>query len=79
MAKLLVVDDERGIRARLASFFESCGHVVQAAESGEQALELLAKHGAIDLVLTDYKMAQLNGLELLQQIKRRAPEPRLFS
>jgi DNA-binding NtrC family response regulator len=74
MAKLLVVDDERNIRVRLASFFESCGHTIQPAESGEQALELLASDGSVDLVLTDYRMAELNGLELLQQIKRQAPE-----
>ena len=42
MARLLVVDDERNIRVRLASFFEGCGHVVQTAESGKEALELLA-------------------------------------
>jgi two-component system, NtrC family, response regulator AlgB len=74
MAKLLVVDDERNIRARLTSFFNSCGHTVEPAESGEQALECLVNDEAIDLVLTDYKMAELNGLELLKQIKRHAPE-----
>ena len=74
MAKLLVVDDERNIRARLASFLESYGHIVQTAESGEEALELLANNGPVDLVLTDYKMAEVNGLELLQQIRRQAPE-----
>jgi CheY-like chemotaxis protein len=53
---------------------ESCGHTIQLAESGEPALELLANDGSFDLVLTDYRMAELNGLELLQQIKRQAPE-----
>src|SRR5215469_14329934 len=73
MANLLVVDDERNIRVRLAGFFETCGHFVRTAETGKQALDLL--DGApIDLVLTDYKLAELNGLELLQQIKRRTPE-----
>jgi DNA-binding NtrC family response regulator len=74
MARLLVVDDERNIRIRLASFFESSGHKVQTAESGEQALELLAANGPADLVITDYRMAELNGLELLQQIKRQVPD-----
>jgi NtrC-family two-component system response regulator AlgB len=74
MASLLVVDDERNIRVRLAGFFESCGHKVQTAESGKQALDLLSARGPVDLVLTDYKLAELNGLELLQQIKRQTPE-----
>jgi NtrC-family two-component system response regulator AlgB len=74
MAKLLVVDDERNIRARLTGFFQSCGHSVQSAEGGAQALELLADNRLVDLVLTDYRMAEVNGLELLQQIKHQAPE-----
>ncbi|MBV9501861.1 MAG: sigma-54-dependent Fis family transcriptional regulator [Acidobacteriaceae bacterium] len=74
MARLLVVDDERNIRVRLASFFEGCGHVVQTAESGKEALELLFSNEPADLVLTDYKMAELNGVELLQQIKHQAPD-----
>ena len=74
MARLLVVDDERNIRVRLASFFEGCGHVVQTAESGKEALELLASNEPADLVLTDYRMAEVNGVELLQQIKRQLPD-----
>jgi len=73
MATILIVDDERNIRERLASFFESCGHQVRAADSGRAALEILAHNEAIDLVLTDYRMAELNGLELLTQIKRGHP------
>jgi two-component system, NtrC family, response regulator AlgB len=74
MAKLLIVDDEKNIRAHLATFFESCGHRVQTAESGRRALEMLSGGEPVALVLTDYRMAELNGLELLQQIKRQAPE-----
>jgi two-component system, NtrC family, response regulator AlgB len=74
MANLLIVDDERNIRVRLAGFFESCEHSVRTAETAKQALDLLGDGAPIDLVLTDYKLAELNGLELLQQIKRRTPE-----
>ncbi len=73
MAKLLIVDDEKNIRARLATFFENCGHSVRTAESGERALEVMTDGEAVDLVLTDYRMAELNGLELLQRIKRQSP------
>ena len=73
MAKLLIVDDERNIRRSLTTFFESLGHEVRAAENGAQAVALLAET-QFDLVLTDYKMAEMSGLELLREIKRRAPE-----
>ncbi len=72
MAKLLIVDDEKNIRRNLVSFFESCGHKVSEAESSIQALRLLEEN-VFDLVLTDYRMAEMNGLELLQEIKRRRP------
>jgi NtrC-family two-component system response regulator AlgB len=74
MAKLLIVDDEKNIRVRLVSFFEGCGHEVSGAENGQHALQLLADGQAFDVVLTDYRMAEVNGLELLQQIKRQSPE-----
>jgi len=73
MAKLLIVDDEKNIRNHLSTFFESCGHRVRTAESAKQALEMLANEEEFDLVLSDYRMAEVNGLELLQRIKRERP------
>jgi two-component system, NtrC family, response regulator AlgB len=73
MAKLLVVDDEKNIRNHLATFFETCGHRVRTAESAADALSALSGEGGFDLVLTDYRMAEVNGLALLQQIKRDNP------
>jgi len=66
MAKLLIVDDERNIRRSLTTFFESLGHVVRAAENGTEAISLLGET-QFDLVLTDYKMAEVSGLELLRK------------
>jgi len=74
MAKLLIVDDEKNIRNHLSTFFETCGHQVRAAESAAQALALIADEGNFDLVLSDYRMAEMNGLELLQRIKRDHPQ-----
>jgi NtrC-family two-component system response regulator AlgB len=73
MAKLLVVDDEKNIRSSLSTLFESCGHQVRTAENAQEALALLDREESFDLVLSDYRMAELNGLELLQQIKRESP------
>lgn len=74
MAKLLIVDDEKNIRSHLATFFESCGHQVWTAESGQRARALLSSDHGFDLMLTDYRMAEMNGLELLQQVRREAPD-----
>ena len=74
MAKLLIVDDEKNIRSHLATFFESCGHQVWTAESGQRARALLSSDHGFDLMLTDYRMAEMNGLELLQQVHREAPD-----
>ena len=71
---ILVADDEKNIRAHLTTFFEGCGHDVRAAEGGPQALTLLSEEPGFDLVLTDYRMAEMNGYELLQRIKARDPD-----
>jgi DNA-binding NtrC family response regulator len=73
MARLLIVDDEKNIRANLASFFESIGHEAQTAENGRQARAMI-EAAPFDLVLTDFRMAEMNGLELLTEIKKRRPE-----
>ena len=73
MAKLLVIDDEKNIRANLSTLFESAGHQVATAENAQEALALLAQEGGFDLVLSDYRMVEVNGLELLQEIKREFP------
>jgi two-component system, NtrC family, response regulator AlgB len=70
VTRLLIVDDEKNIRSHLATFFRERGYEVRTAESGPQALELFTDSVA-DLVLTDYRMAEMNGHELLRRIKER--------
>jgi len=74
MAKLLIVDDEKNIRANLAAFFEGRGYEVRTAESGQQALALLSEEDGFDLVLTDYRMAEMSGYELLRHVRGRDPD-----
>jgi NtrC-family two-component system response regulator AlgB len=73
MAKLLIVDDERSIRESLVTFFGLRGHEVREAGSGLKATMMLA-HQQFDLVLTDFRMAEMNGLELLEKIKKVDPD-----
>ncbi|MBE3602815.1 sigma-54-dependent Fis family transcriptional regulator [bacterium] len=72
MASIVIVDDEKNIRRNLAVFFESLGHRVRAAAGGAEAIAALGDEPA-DLVLTDVRMAEMDGLRLLEEIKRRDP------
>ena len=74
MAKLLVVDDEKNIRDALGHFFASSKHDIVVAASGREALVLMDRKGAFDLVLSDWRMAEMNGLELLNAIKAKFPD-----
>src|SRR6202041_1795984 len=73
MAKLLVVDDEKNIRDALGRFLGSREHEITIAESGREALALANRDGPFDLVLSDWRMAEMNGLELLNEIKAKFP------
>ena len=59
MAKLLIVDDEKNIRASLSALFEGAGHEIRIAQNGEQALQLLSEESNIDLVLSDFRMTEM--------------------
>jgi len=74
MAKLLVVDDDKSIRQSLTNFLTGCGYEVSTAESSHEALELLANGLEVDLVLSDWRMAEMNGLELLRAITEKYPD-----
>jgi len=74
MAKLLVVEDDKNIRRMLALFLESRGHEVRAVADGAAALAVLAEEPDVRLVLSDLRMAEINGLELLESIRGRYPE-----
>jgi NtrC-family two-component system response regulator AlgB len=74
MAKLLVVDDDKNIRRTLSTALESAGHSVQQYADATGALAALSKEPDIALVLTDFRMAEMNGLELLERIKQQHPD-----
>ncbi len=71
--KLLLVDDEEGIRKVLGISLSDSGYQVLTAESGEQALEIFRAENP-PIVLTDIKMPGMDGIELLQKIKHQSPD-----
>ncbi|MCK5219790.1 response regulator, partial [bacterium] len=74
MSKILIVDDERGIRESLDIFLSDEGHAIDTASNGREALFLLKKHN-YDLVLTDVRMPDMNGMVLMKEIKEKMRQP----
>lgn len=71
MATALVVDDSRAIRMLLAKTLTGLGYDVRQASDGAEALEVIAaEKTALKLVLADWNMPQVNGLEMLKQVRR---------
>jgi signal transduction histidine kinase len=71
--KILLVDDEEGIRKVLGISLKDSGYEVLTAESGAEALRIFSKERP-PIVLTDIKMPGMDGIELLQRIKEERPE-----
>jgi CheY-like chemotaxis protein len=72
-ARILLVDDNaNGLCAR-KQVLEELGHRIATATSGADALEQFAHH-KFDLVVTDYKMPRMDGLELIARLRKQAPD-----
>ena len=73
MARAMVVDDSRCVRTLLSRTLCELGYEVMEASDGQEALETLEKSAVpFDLVLTDWNMPRMNGLELLRAIRSHA-------
>jgi len=68
MAKILVIDDERNIRNTLKDILEFEKHQVEVAENGIKGLELI-KNTTYDIIFSDIKMPEMDGIEVLTKIK----------
>ena len=69
MAKILIAEDDPGVRLLVTRALSLEGHDVVAVEDGELALETLAaQQGAFDFVLSDIRMPAMTGIELAHEI-----------
>ena len=70
--KILVVDDEAPIREVFTEFYRQAGYMVETAESGEKALEILAQEN-IEVMFLDLRMPGINGVDLCREIRQKNP------
>lgn len=76
--KVLVVDDAPTVRRIMAQMLHEMGHETFDASHGKEALAQLNAHPEIGLVMLDWNMPEMNGIELLEALKARqgtAPRP----
>jgi two-component system, NtrC family, response regulator HydG len=73
MAHVLIIDDHDSMREGLELLLRRRGHKTLSADGGERGLGLLEEKGA-DLVITDLKMAKMDGLQVLRSVRERFPD-----
>jgi len=75
--KILIVDDQYGIRILLLEVFSKEGYLTFQAANGKDALEIV-KRESPDIVLLDMKIPGMDGLEILKHIKKIDPEMKVI-
>ncbi len=70
---ILVVDDEKSMRDFLSIFLRKQGYLVDCADNGKQALEQIRSKN-LDLVITDIRMPEMDGMQLLHEVKQTRPD-----
>jgi len=73
MSRILVVDDEKGMREFLSIMLRKEGHDPVAAENGQKAAKLI-KEDIFDLIISDVRMPKMGGVDLLKTVKELSPE-----
>ena len=69
---ILVIDDEAAQRDVLTGYLKKKGYKIYSASSGKEGIES-AKNNPVDIILSDFKMPDLNGIEVLEQVKKTNP------
>ena len=73
--RVLVIDDEPGIRLSLSAFLKDCGFNAAVAESAEEALDLM-RNNTFDVCIVDLRLPGKNGEELIMEAWRHYPNQR---
>jgi CheY-like chemotaxis protein len=71
MKTILIVDDNENDRFMCEKSLRDAGYTTHSVSSGPEALRLVAKNPTLDLIILDVKMAPLDGIEVLKQLRAR--------
>lgn len=74
MARILLVDDEESVLRTVGMLFRSEGHEVVPVRESEQAAEMLKSSDKFDLLLTDIRMAPIDGMEIIRLARKVRPD-----
>ena len=72
MARILAVDDSPAMRQMVSVTLRSAGHEVVEASDGRDALNIARKQPAVDLVITDINMPNMDGITLVKELRQLA-------
>jgi CheY-like chemotaxis protein len=78
MARILIIDDEANIRNMLSLVLKKDGHQVATAENGVVGCQM-TENATFDLLLVDLFMPEMDGLEVIQFIRKQCPEIRIIA
>lgn len=78
MARILIIDDDDQLLRMLRKALELSGHDVVAAENGKDGMKLL-RENPTDLIISDIVMPEMDGLEILMQLRREVPRVPLIA
>ena len=76
--KILLIDDDLGIRGFLQDYFEDREYNVETASDGLEGLEKFQKSGPFEIIVCDMLMPRMIGLEFLKQVKKLKPDQRVI-
>src|SRR6187401_403751 len=68
MSRILLIDDDPGVRDSMERTHRGAGYAVQSAPTGEEGFEM-AKGGVFDVILSDMRMPGISGLDILRQLR----------
>lgn len=76
-AKVLIVDDDAGVRDVCTTMLRALGYGARSESSGEGALRTLSGNDDVELVLLDLEMPRMKGDEVLRKLKKQMPDVRV--
>lgn len=77
-ARILIVDDDAGVRQVLRTMLVAAGYTVALANNGREAMERLGQEG-FDLIITDLVMPEQEGIETIKLLRRDYPEVKIIA